>query len=181
MRPLCSLSLALFFSSALATLVNVTVDDQNGDPKTRNTISYTPADAWAVNSACGNCSAQVDASKAYNKTWHVGEFVRMHLLNGSTSVLQVSYSFAGTAVYVNCILALTAEHPIGRSDMTFFIDGVQAGTYSSEPDPSPLGYKYNTNVFASEMLSPGSHIIQIQSGHIGGNTSLIFLDSIMYS
>ncbi len=43
---LCSLSLTLFFSSALATLVNVTVDDQNGDPTTRDTISYTPADAW---------------------------------------------------------------------------------------------------------------------------------------
>ncbi len=107
---LCSLSLSLFFSSALATLVNVTVDDQNGDPTTGNTISYTPADAWDVNSLpCNSCSTQVDASKAWNETWHVGKFVCAHLLlllqtlttimvtqsNKSTSVLQASYPFSG--------------------------------------------------------------------------------------
>ncbi|SJL05382.1 uncharacterized protein ARMOST_08749 [Armillaria ostoyae] len=173
---LCSLSLALFSSSALATLVNVTVDDQNGDPTTRDTISYTPADAWVVNSPCNNCSTQVDASKAWNETWHVGKFS-----NKSTSVLQASYPFSGTAVYVNCILAHTAEHPTGRSDMTFFIDGVQVGIYSSEPDTSSPGYDYNVTVFAHERLSSGRHIIQIQSGHIGGSASLILLDSIIYS
>ncbi|KAK0446488.1 uncharacterized protein EV420DRAFT_1276697 [Desarmillaria tabescens] len=172
---LCSLSLVLFFSSALATLVNVTVDDQNEDPITRNTVSYTPADAWTVNSTCDNCSAQIDASKTYDNTWHVGKF------NGSPSVLQASYSFSGTAVYVYCILAPASEHLTGKSDMTFFLDGFQAGTYSSEQDSSSLGYKYNTSVFASETLSPGSHIIQIQSGHSGGDASLILLDSIIYS
>ncbi|KAK0245497.1 hypothetical protein EDD85DRAFT_943924 [Armillaria nabsnona] len=174
---LCSLSLTLFFSSALATLVNVTVDDQHGDPITQDTISYTPADAWDVNSLpCNSCSTQVDASKAWNETWHVGKFS-----NKSTSVLEASYPFSGTAVYVNCILALTAEHPTGRSDMTFFIDGVQVGTYSSEPDSSDPGYDYNVTVFAHERLSSGRHIIQIQSGHIGGSASLILLDSIIYS
>ncbi len=167
---------------------------------------------------CNSCSTQVDVSKAWNETWHVGKFVCAHLLlllqtlttimvtqsNKSTSVLQASYhrirslvrkkkttvlqsepklSVLGTAVYVNCILALTAEHPTyvshylksrikcsvpdrGRSDMTFFIDGVQVGTYSSEPDSSSPGYDYNVTVFAHERLSSGRHIIQIQSGHI---------------
>lgn len=175
MRPLlCSLSLTLFFSSAWATLVTVTVDDQNGDPT--NTVLYTPQEAWAVNSPCNECDAQVNASKAYDETWHVGKFN-----NKSTSVLYASYSFFGSAVYVKCILALTAEHPTGRSDMTFFIDGIQAGTYSSEPDPSGQGYEYNVTVFAHEGLSSGSHNIQIQSGHMGDNTSLILLDSIIYS
>ncbi|KAK0232898.1 hypothetical protein IW262DRAFT_32181 [Armillaria fumosa] len=176
MRLLLSLlSLALFFSSTLAALVNVTVDDQNGDPKTQDTVSYTPADAWTVNSTCNNCFAPVDPSKAWDRTWHVGKFS-----NESAAVL-ASYTFSGTAVYVNCILAQSVQHPTGRSDMTFFIDGVQAGTYSSEPDPSSPDYVYNMTVFAYENLSSGRHIIQIQNGHIGGSASLILLDSIIYS
>ncbi|KAK0198120.1 hypothetical protein F5146DRAFT_73269 [Armillaria mellea] len=177
---LCLLSFTLFFSSALAALVNVTVDDQKGDPKTGATVSYTPADAWAISSPCDDCFAQVDPSKAWYTTWHVGKF--MPQTNESAVVLQASYTFSGTAVYVNCILAQSAKHPTGRSDMTFFIDGVQAGTYSSEPDPeSSPDYVYNVTVFSHENLSSGRHIIQIQGGHIGGSASLILLDSIIYS
>ncbi|KAK0506422.1 hypothetical protein EDD18DRAFT_1342731 [Armillaria luteobubalina] len=177
MRLLLSLLLlALFLSSTLAALVNVTVDDQNGDPITQDTISYTPADAWTVSSACNNCFAPVDSSQAWDQTWHVGKFN-----NESTAVLQASYTFSGTAVYVNCILARSVQHPTGRSDMTFFIDGVQAGTYSSEPDPPSPDYVYNATVFAYENLSSGRHIIQIQSGHTEGSASLILLDSLIYS
>ncbi|KAK0478159.1 hypothetical protein IW261DRAFT_1565144 [Armillaria novae-zelandiae] len=177
MRLLLSLlSLALFFSSTLAVLVNVTVDDQNGDPETEDTVSYIPADVWAVSSSCDNCFPQVDLSKAWDNTWHVGKFI-----NGSAAVPLASYTFSGTAVYVNCILVPGAKHPAGRSDMTFFIDGVQAGTYSSEPDPSSPDSVYNVTVFAHENLPSSRHIIQIQSGHIGGSASLILLDSIIYS
>ncbi len=44
--------------------------------------------------------------------------------------------------------------------MTFFIDGVQVGTYSSEPDSSSPGYDYNVAVFAHERLSSGRHIFK---------------------
>ncbi len=44
--------------------------------------------------------------------------------------------------------------------MTFFVDGVQVGTYSSEPDSSSPGYDYNVPVFAHERLSSGRHIIK---------------------
>lgn len=69
------LPLLIFYSLLLsqptfAKLVNVTIDDQNGDPVTGNHITYGPQDAWQDGQTCTNCSARgIIASYTYSGTW----------------------------------------------------------------------------------------------------------------
>jgi hypothetical protein len=67
----------------------------------------------------------------------------------------------------------------GESDMIFFIDGVQAGTFNHTPTGTS-GFLFNNNVFSSQQLPLQNHTITIQNGNIGGGTSLVILDFITY-
>jgi hypothetical protein len=86
----------------------------------------------------------------------------------------------GTAVYVQCVLARTINSPSGNSDMSFFIDGSLVGTFV-RPAPGTTGYDYDQTVYFNTTLSPGSHTIRIQNGHVDGRKSLLILDRIIYT
>ena len=86
----------------------------------------------------------------------------------------------GIAVYVQCALALTKTSPTGDSDMTFFIDGEQAGTFVKEAPGTP-GYEYKVIVFSATGLQPQQHTLTIANGHVDGPKALILLDAIIYT
>lgn len=64
--------------------------------------------------------------------------------------------------------------------MTFDIDGVQMGEFSYAPTGSSV-YKANWTVFSAGSLALANHILTIKNGHTSGGSSLIILDSIIYS
>ena len=51
-----------------AKLVNVTVDDQNGDPTTSELIQYS--NGWSFGPSCEGCQALPDSQQAYMGAWH---------------------------------------------------------------------------------------------------------------
>ena len=58
----------LFFSkSTLAALVNVTIDDTFGDPKTGAQVTYSPG-GWKNGTNCSGCAAHPDVSQVYLAT-----------------------------------------------------------------------------------------------------------------
>lgn len=55
--------------------MNITIDDEYGDPLTGQQISYSPADAWQQGNDCTACTAKpTPASDAWNGTWHDASF-----------------------------------------------------------------------------------------------------------
>lgn len=58
-------SLRTFTSAAL---VNVTVDDNAGDPVSLFKISYTSS--WNYGPDCSGCQAKLDAKQVYMGSWH---------------------------------------------------------------------------------------------------------------
>lgn len=53
-----------------AKLINVTVDDQNGDPITSAHVQYSSLADWDFNPNCTDCRAMFDPNQAYMGTWH---------------------------------------------------------------------------------------------------------------
>lgn len=50
--------------------VNVTIDDQYGDPTTGQVIQYNPPEAWQPGQSCDGCTAKPrPVSSAHNGTW----------------------------------------------------------------------------------------------------------------
>ncbi|KAJ8507363.1 hypothetical protein ONZ45_g10264 [Pleurotus djamor] len=167
---------------ACAILRNVTIDDTFGDPETGGFITYDPGDAWNDGGACDACTAHPDnIDLLYDKTWKDSTFNTQPFSNGhGNTVLRASVSFNGIAVYVQCALALTKTSPTGDSDMTFFIDGEQAGTFVKEAPGTP-GYEYKVIVFSATGLQPQQHTLTIANGHVDGPKALILLDAIIYT
>jgi len=189
--------LPFLLPTSLAALVNVTIDNRYGDPQTGTQFAYSPNGAWFDGPGCSICKAQPDPTLAYDDTWIDSTF--NPLLGGNAfpnTVLTASvnftgafpclprayfhlkYRFLGTAVYVFCITA--NGFPDSASDLTFFLDGVQVGTYLGAPDGSPT-FDYNVLVYANESLHPGMHSFTLQNGVVNGSKSLVLFDYLTYS
>ena len=50
--------------------LNITIDDEEGDPTNQNHFSYYPSFSWQQGGGCGGCAAQPNASEALSGTWH---------------------------------------------------------------------------------------------------------------
>ncbi|CAL1696646.1 unnamed protein product [Somion occarium] len=133
-----------------AILVNVTVDDSGPDPITGTQIVYAPPNTWSIGSNCSGCVAHPDPNAVFDRTWHEGTFSP-----GASNILTATFTFQGSALYVNCILSPNLDE---NSDMSFFLDGQFVGS-----------------------IPYGNHTFTLQNGRIGGATSLVLLDSIVYS
>ncbi|KAI0779160.1 hypothetical protein BC629DRAFT_1289840 [Irpex lacteus] len=176
-----SLGLLLTFVSvcSLPTCVsaerkNFTVDDaavEDGEPR----ITYSPLDVWKQGSDCGPCTAHPDASEALDGTWHDITF-GAHGFTGSETA---SMDFNGVAVYVYCIVSNSKHYP---TSLTFFIDGEDAGSYSTSPTSTDdTSFNYNVLVYSNDALESGDHSIEIQNGGQGVQDSVVLLDYIVYS
>ncbi|KAJ6501603.1 hypothetical protein C8R47DRAFT_923728, partial [Mycena vitilis] len=165
---------------AQAVLVNATIDDTTGDSLTGAFVTYTPPDAWNSGATCGNaCAVKPDISKLNGGTWHDSTFS----FNGGPHPnvpLSATVSFNGSAVYVFCAMSRSSVSPPGAVDITFLLDGVAVDGYT-EPAMGSAGFEYDVPMFAKESLPSGMHTLTVQNGRQGGSTSLMILDSIVYT
>lgn len=83
---------------SLARLVNITIDDQNGDPQTGQVINYNPPEAWKPGQTCTGCTAKPSpASNAYMGTWQDASYNPNDTATNSVpgQVIQASVPFIG--------------------------------------------------------------------------------------
>ncbi|THG97553.1 hypothetical protein EW026_g4468 [Hermanssonia centrifuga] len=70
-------------------------------------------------------------------------------------------------------------------DIFFYIDDHMVGIFKDSPPANPDGgivYDYNVVLYANPSISqPGSHNFTLQNGQIGGSSSLILFDYIIYT
>ncbi|KAK7449292.1 hypothetical protein VKT23_013435 [Stygiomarasmius scandens] len=174
-----------YFSSAVAVIVNRTIDDTFPD-SSGNKIQYFPNEkgrvSWNIGGQCDACTAgALDPTQVFDKTWHDGTYNPDPGSNDFPNVpLNASVTFNGTAIYVFCVLAKTTSGPDGNSDMSFYIDGELSGTFVKKP-PNMPGFDYHVPVYVNESLSTGTHEFLLQNGHVNGTKSLVLLDQIIYS
>lgn len=80
--------LILFLVTTRAALVNVTIDDTDGDSVTHQLPVYQPASPWGGPS-CEGCDIVPDPSLAFDGTWHAATY-HPELLN-----VNITFSFTG--------------------------------------------------------------------------------------
>ncbi|EPQ52305.1 hypothetical protein GLOTRDRAFT_95918 [Gloeophyllum trabeum ATCC 11539] len=165
-RLLCLLYLSVISSPSLAQvgLLNVTVDDQNGDPITGIVPTYSPPTDWAAGEACKGCAIQFsadDRTHVYEETWHDAT----HRPTDAEPV-EMIFQFTGVAVYLYCIL--------------FVVDG-QPGTtnFDHYSAPTTQQYTFSVPVFSATSLTNAAHEIRLQSG--GSLSSLVLFDYLIYT
>ncbi|KAJ3994086.1 hypothetical protein F5050DRAFT_578611 [Lentinula boryana] len=170
-------------ASTATMLVNVTVDDQFGDPYTYSQITYTPTEAWNTALNCSHCpDPSVSSAKVRNQTWHESYF-SSDSNSGAVRPDTPRYAsthFTGNAVYVTCIIPPSINDITNR--MKFFVDGIEVGSYPLMSTSSELAeWQYGVVVYQNTSMSMANHQLLIQSGEEGGPDAIILLDSIMYS
>ncbi|KAL5485487.1 hypothetical protein ACEPAI_8129 [Sanghuangporus weigelae] len=175
-------SFFLFSPRARAAPTNVTIDDTNGDAVTGAQISYSPALAWQAGQSCQNCTAKMDGNQAYDGTWHDASYNPpggiSNLYPGT--IVSASADFTGTAVYIYCILTRSSSSPNGNTDMTFYVDDQEVGSFS-RPSDGDKSYQYNQVVFSwSGLDGSTNHNVRLESGH-SGQQALVLLDRIVYT
>ncbi|OBZ78935.1 hypothetical protein A0H81_00321 [Grifola frondosa] len=168
------------FVQTFAALVNVTVDDTYGDPRTGNQFVYTPSQIWNFGPTCIPCFAKPDASQAYLGTWHDGAPDTALNDGDTTGTMSIEISFSGSAIYVYCILSESATSLDGNSDMSFYIDGELVGTYVHAATGSST-YEYNVLVYGNASLPSAEHQFSLVGGRVTGSASLILFDYLVYS
>ena len=95
---------AAFLASSSASLVNVTIDDAFGDPKTGQQIAYQPSNAWQAGNGCQPCTAKPSpASEAWAGTWHDASFNPNDTATNVALGQLISASVSFTGVYRNLI------------------------------------------------------------------------------
>ena len=111
--------------------MNVTVDDQLGDRTTGLLPEYLPNDGtWHVGSQTEDCPtckikpSTLDLSQIHEQTWH--DATHSPPLTPAT----VTVHFNGSAVYVFNILPNTLFNTTTFVNITFTIDGEDAGIFT---------------------------------------------------
>jgi hypothetical protein len=64
--------------------------------------------------------------------------------------------------------------------MVFWIDGQAVGSFTKPPSGQD-SYQYNVVVYQNGSLPSGKHTFTLQNGQLGGATSLVLLDRIVYT
>jgi hypothetical protein len=88
---------------------------------------------------------------------------------------------AGTAAYVYCIIDDIPTTFTTRTDLRFFIDGDQVGTYVHEPTGTTQGgYIYDVPVYINTTLDNREHTLVI-STNSDFDSSLLLFDRVEYA
>lgn len=186
--------LALFAQQCFA-LSNVTVDDSGTDPITGAAIQYTSG--WNIGPECRGCQAQPDRARAYNGTWHDATYDKA--VPGNSIPHNATFRFTGmvvaccslrggpdrkaptgSAVYVYGIVSHSSTFPVSDADIHFYIDGELSGALEFTPT-GENEYTFDVPLYANDSLEYALHVVTLQDGRIGGNSSLVLLDYIVYS
>ncbi|KAI0800515.1 hypothetical protein C8Q74DRAFT_420803 [Fomes fomentarius] len=174
-RSLRGLASLLFIAvCATAASVNRTIDDELGDSVTGVVPSYSPVGSWSQGATCDRCWIQLDHDQAFKGTWHDTTHTP-----GDPEPRLVTAQFAGTAVYVYCVIANAVPNTTTLTNLTFTLDGQQVGTYVHVPTDS-TAFQYDVPVYTNPSLSNGDHTLVIEAT---GDTasSLVLFDYIVYT
>lgn len=173
------LCLTSLLSPVVPGLVNVTVDDQLGDRTTGLFPEYLPDDGtWHVGSPteeCPTCKLQpstFDFSQVHEQTWHDATY------SPPRTPATVTVHFNGSAVYVYNILPNTLFNTITFVNISFSIDGEDAGAFTRSPDPSST-ILYNQLIYRNLTLNDGPHTLLMTAG--GDSKSLFLFDYLLYT
>lgn len=185
--PVWLFSLIAILSPLCSALFNVTVDDNNP------TITYIPTGDWSFGPACSNCIAKPDPAQAFDGTWHDELFIPADDMTQTVtlsfkgynqlfrSILHHRHDFVlGSAIYAFCVLAPTSDALDGNTDMTFFIDGQNVGSFTRDTT-GQSGYQYNVPVYANPSLPFGDHTFTLQNGRTGGQAALALFDYMIFT
>ncbi|KAI0682003.1 hypothetical protein C8Q76DRAFT_573608, partial [Earliella scabrosa] len=158
-------------------LTNITVDDTLGNPQENLEIVYQPDGAWSLGQNCTNCDAHLNASQVLDGTWHDVSFLSD---TPPPTPPSASFTFNGVAIYVYCVVTRSSTQPFGNSDMTFYLDGQQVGTFIQEPSGDST-YQYNVPVYVNASIPSGDHAFMLVNGRAGGQSALALLDYIVFT
>lgn len=174
-------SFILLSALASSELVNITVDDQLGDPITGMGPQYSPLDdVWNIGSPTENCTAChiqpeiLDLNRIYGKTWHDATPLN------STMPTTITFHFTGSAVYVFNILLNRPLDPttVTLANITFSIDGISPSAFTRHPDLNgTTTILYNQLVYQNTALNNGPHTLTMTVGPV----SLILFDYLIYT
>ncbi len=172
------LSSSLFFTSVNSHLVNVTVDDQFGDPVTGLVPEYSPKNgSWNIGSPTENCPpacnigpSMFDLTQIYDKTWLDGTYWP------SDGPATITVHCTGSALYVYNILANSVPGTTTFSDISYSIDGEAVGRFTRSPDSSST-VLYNQLVYHNTTLNHGPHTLIMTHA----NVTLILFDYLIYT
>ncbi|KAI0662419.1 hypothetical protein C8Q70DRAFT_559207 [Cubamyces menziesii] len=159
--------LGLFFGLLTqAKNVLIVIDDASPDPLTGQHIQYTPAEAWkAVKGGnCDDCVTHLNASNAYQGTWHEG--VSTSNATNPHVLPKASFSFVGTSVSVYCFVeAATPEADWVLSySLLFSIDNEIVDNFTLTSDLTTKGpASYIADPFISKPLPMGNHTVEVMS------------------
>ncbi|KAI0677297.1 hypothetical protein C8Q78DRAFT_961976 [Trametes maxima] len=161
-----ALSLLLSARLVAGATRTVVIDDTYGDEATGALPTYAPSAAWTQGKPCGfdvyDCLVNPDPNIARNGTWHdsVGK-------TDDAPTRTIDLNFEGNHISVYCIISEVDHIEIAVSNMTFELDGRQAGQFfhdvSGQTDAAGnYEIHYNVSVFDSA-VPDGKHTLRINS------------------
>ncbi|EJF62036.1 hypothetical protein DICSQDRAFT_37999, partial [Dichomitus squalens LYAD-421 SS1] len=159
----------------------VTIDDQFGDNTTGFIPVYLPNDGtWHVGSPsedCDSCKIKpstLDISQIHDHTWHDATHTP-----GLTPA-QIIVNFTGTAVYVYNIVPNSLPNSTTTFvNISFTLDGSDAGSFVRHPDPKTEVIQYNQLVYSKNGLENVPHTLVMTSG--GDPKCLVLFDYLLYT
>ncbi|KAM5536345.1 hypothetical protein V8D89_009997 [Ganoderma adspersum] len=175
--------LLLLIVPVSTTLVNMTIDDTDGDPIGDPILTFSPSGQWYPGQTCptcsvhsGNTSSTIDVSQVFDGTWHESTFVP-GVPGDPNNIVNVTYT--GSAVYVYNIIANEIPSATTLTQVNFFVDGVFVGNYEHAPQSTGPTFAYGVLVYANVSIPYGRHNFIMAAQ--GPNTSLILFDYMMYT
>ncbi|OSD04591.1 hypothetical protein PYCCODRAFT_1476133 [Trametes coccinea BRFM310] len=143
----------------------VAIDDTYGDGVTGELPVYSPPANWIQGKPCGQddvCLMNPDPSIVRNGTWHdsVG-------ISANSPPRTIDLTFEGNSISVFCITSEADTDVIAVSNITFELDGQDAGQFyrdvTGQQDASgTLMIHYNVEVFTMT-IPDGNHTLRISS------------------
>lgn len=67
-----------------------------------------------------------------------------------------------------------------QADYLFYIDSRLSGSFSFTGATPPRTFLYNQTFYSNNTLLNETHVLQVQNGRLGGDSSLIMLDSFSF-
>lgn len=149
-------------STAYAALVNVTIDDTNGDSVTGLLPSYVASeDDWNRQSGCSGCWSHLDTSSVFDGTWHSATFDAGH---ATAKAVNISFTGNLSAVDFLCLLERSC-HGVNAQEALSTHTSLSQINQSLGSHHRPTSLSYST-----EAMSPSSCIFPTirarNNGHI---------------
>ncbi|EPS95475.1 hypothetical protein FOMPIDRAFT_1132368 [Fomitopsis schrenkii] len=169
----CSTLLVFVVCPISAVLVNRTIDDYYGDSASGVKPHYEGS--WNYGPECPGCYVQPEKARTFNSSWHDSTTSQKNPIHS------VQFSFNGTAIWVYCVVPNHVSKATTFVNISFELDGKDAGHYTHEPDKGSDEYRYNVTVYTNTQLAKVQHKLKMLAGHQGSQNSLFLFDWAEYT